>query len=143
MDSIIDRLVSLGVGYFKFDYNLDITQGIDLSNPAISNSSTSPSISSHVSPGNGLLEHNRAYLQPPLHALPTACNRKLFLRRPAHGLRDAINPSPAKDIRPRKRSALCVHRRQLGVSAARPGWREECADDHKFFALEGAFKWAS
>jgi alpha-galactosidase len=50
------------VGYFKFDYNLDITQGTDLPNPAISNSSTSPFISSHVSHGSGLLEHNRAYL---------------------------------------------------------------------------------
>lgn len=48
MDSVVDRLVGdYGVGYFKFDYNIDITQGTDLRSS---------------SPGDGALEHNRAYL---------------------------------------------------------------------------------
>lgn len=48
MDKIFDRLVGeFGAGYFKFDYNIDVTQGTDV------NSS---------SPGDGLLGHNRAYL---------------------------------------------------------------------------------
>ena len=49
MNSIIDKLVTeLGVGYFKFDYNIDVVQGTDIS---------------CSSPGDGLLEHNRAYLR--------------------------------------------------------------------------------
>jgi alpha-galactosidase len=49
MDRVIDRLVlELGVGYLKFDYNIDVTQGTDI----------------HcTSPGDGLLDHNRAYLR--------------------------------------------------------------------------------
>ncbi|KAJ5776357.1 Melibiase subfamily [Penicillium nucicola] len=48
MDKVIDRCVQqYGVGYFKFDYNVQITQGTDL------NCSSS---------GAGFLEHNRAYL---------------------------------------------------------------------------------
>ncbi|KAF4963477.1 hypothetical protein FSARC_8526 [Fusarium sarcochroum] len=48
MNGIIHHLVrDFGVGYFKFDYNIDITQGTDV------NAS---------SPGDGLLKHNRAYL---------------------------------------------------------------------------------
>ena len=48
MDAVVDRLVTeYGVGYFKFDYNIDITQGTDLDS---------------FSPGDGALEHNRAYL---------------------------------------------------------------------------------
>ncbi|KAJ4245554.1 hypothetical protein NW762_014063 [Fusarium torreyae] len=48
MNGIIHHLVQdFGVGYFKFDYNIDITQGTDV------NAS---------SPGDGLLKHNRAYL---------------------------------------------------------------------------------
>lgn len=48
MDNIFDRLIGeFGAGYFKFDYNINITQGTDV------NSS---------SPGDGLLGHNRAYL---------------------------------------------------------------------------------
>ena len=47
MNSVIQRLVDMGVGYFKFDYNLDITQGTD--------------VKAH-SPGDGQLEHNRAYI---------------------------------------------------------------------------------
>ena len=49
MDTVIDRLVKeLGVGYFKFDYNIDMTQGTDFE---------------CTSPGDGLFEHNRAYLR--------------------------------------------------------------------------------
>ncbi|KAL4981638.1 glycoside hydrolase superfamily [Aspergillus falconensis] len=48
MHGIIERLVSeLGVGYLKFDYNIDVTQGTDIRTS---------------SPGSGQLEHNRAYL---------------------------------------------------------------------------------
>ncbi|KAH7140050.1 glycoside hydrolase superfamily [Dactylonectria estremocensis] len=48
MNDIIGDLVrEYGVGYFKFDYNIDITQGTDVGSS---------------SPGDGLLEHNRAYL---------------------------------------------------------------------------------
>ena len=49
MNAVIDRLVNeLGAGYFKFDYNIDITQGTDI------NSTT---------PGDGQLGHNRAYVK--------------------------------------------------------------------------------
>ena len=49
MNAVIDRLVrELGVGYFKFDYNIDVTQGTDVG---------------CTSPGDGLFEHNRAYLR--------------------------------------------------------------------------------
>ena len=47
MNSVIQRLVDMGAGYFKFDYNLDITQGTDIN---------------AQSPGDGQLEHNRAYI---------------------------------------------------------------------------------
>ncbi|KAL4971794.1 glycoside hydrolase [Aspergillus desertorum] len=48
MHGIIERLVTeFGTGYFKFDYNIDITQGTDIS---------------ASSAGSGQLEHNRAYL---------------------------------------------------------------------------------
>ena len=48
MNKIINRLVNeLGAGYSKFDYNIDVVQGTDV------NSS---------SPGDGMLEHRRAYL---------------------------------------------------------------------------------
>jgi alpha-galactosidase len=48
MDSVVDRLVNeYGVGYFKFDYNIDVTQGTDINS---------------TSPGDGALDHNRAYL---------------------------------------------------------------------------------
>ncbi|KAK8067504.1 hypothetical protein PG996_006616 [Apiospora saccharicola] len=49
MDGIINRLVTeYGVAYFKFDYNIEVTQGTD--------------IACH-SPGAGQLDHNRAYLR--------------------------------------------------------------------------------
>jgi alpha-galactosidase len=48
MSAVIHRLVTeYGVGYFKFDYNIDVTQGTDIN---------------CSSPGSGQLEHNRAYL---------------------------------------------------------------------------------
>lgn len=48
LDGIIDHLVNdYGVGYFKFDYNIDVTQGTDAGSR---------------SPGDGMLEHRRAYL---------------------------------------------------------------------------------
>lgn len=48
LDRVIDRLVSeFGVGYFKFDYNVDFGSGTDLAAAA---------------PGGGLLDHNRAHL---------------------------------------------------------------------------------
>ena len=50
MDSIIDGLVlSYGVGYFKFDYNIDVTQGTDVG-------------ATGSGSGEGFFEHNRAYL---------------------------------------------------------------------------------
>lgn len=49
LDEVVDRCVQqYGAGYFKFDYNIEITQGTDL------NCSSS---------GSGALEHNRAYLE--------------------------------------------------------------------------------
>ncbi|KAK7971500.1 hypothetical protein PG989_016516 [Apiospora arundinis] len=49
MDGVIDRLVtSYGVEYFKFDYNIEVTQGTDVS---------------CSSAGAGQLAHNRAYLR--------------------------------------------------------------------------------
>ncbi|KAK8071441.1 hypothetical protein PG997_011644 [Apiospora hydei] len=49
MDGVIDRLVtSYGVAYFKFDYNIEVTQGTDVASS---------------SPGAGQLAHNRAYLR--------------------------------------------------------------------------------
>lgn len=48
LDQVIERLVTdLGVGYFKFDYNIEIVQGTDVGT---------------LSPGAAHLEHNRAYL---------------------------------------------------------------------------------
>jgi alpha-galactosidase len=48
LDQVIDRLVhDFGVGYFKMDYNVDSLQGTD---------------QNADSPGQGLLEHNRALL---------------------------------------------------------------------------------
>ncbi|GLH95983.1 alpha-galactosidase [Phytohabitans aurantiacus] len=48
LDEVVDRLVEqLGVGYFKLDYNIDPGAGTDLLAD---------------SPGDGLLEHNRAHL---------------------------------------------------------------------------------
>ncbi|KAL3476625.1 glycoside hydrolase superfamily [Aspergillus californicus] len=49
MHGIIARLVTeFGVGYFKFDYNIEVTQGTDINTS---------------SPGSGQLDHNRAYLR--------------------------------------------------------------------------------
>lgn len=49
LDAMVDRLIDqLGVGYFKFDYNVTTGVGTDSRNP---------------SPGDGLLGHNRAYLE--------------------------------------------------------------------------------
>lgn len=49
MDKIIDHLIAeYGVGYFKFDYNIDVANGTDGANA--------------FSSGAGLLRHNRAYL---------------------------------------------------------------------------------
>ncbi|KAL5333156.1 glycoside hydrolase superfamily [Aspergillus crustosus] len=49
MHGIIGRLVTeFGVGYFKFDYNIEVTQGTDVNTS---------------SPGSGQLDHNRAYLK--------------------------------------------------------------------------------
>lgn len=48
MDKIIDNLVvNYGIGYFKFDYNIDVANGTD---------------ANAFSSGAGLLNHNRAYL---------------------------------------------------------------------------------
>ena len=48
MHAVIHRLVTeYDVGYFKFDYNIEVTQGTDINCP---------------SPGSGQLDHNRAYL---------------------------------------------------------------------------------
>jgi alpha-galactosidase len=48
LDEVVDRCVNeYGAGYFKFDYNIEVTQGTD--------------VSTHSS-GAGQLEHNRAYL---------------------------------------------------------------------------------
>jgi alpha-galactosidase len=48
MHGIINRLVTeFGAGYFKFDYNIEVTQGTDINTS---------------SPGSGQLDHNRAYL---------------------------------------------------------------------------------
>ncbi|CEL03790.1 Putative Alpha-1,4-galactosidase (Eurofung) [Aspergillus calidoustus] len=48
MHGIIHRLVTeFGAGYFKFDYNIEVTQGTDVNTS---------------SPGSGQLDHNRAYL---------------------------------------------------------------------------------
>ncbi|KAF7592258.1 hypothetical protein BBP40_000460 [Aspergillus hancockii] len=49
MHAVIYRLVTeYGVGYFKFDYNIEVTQGTDVD---------------CSSPGSGQLDHNRAYLR--------------------------------------------------------------------------------
>jgi alpha-galactosidase len=49
LDQVVNRLVtSYGVGYFKFDYNIEITQGTDVDT---------------CSPGVAQLDHNRAYLK--------------------------------------------------------------------------------
>ncbi|RDW77845.1 hypothetical protein BP5796_05697 [Coleophoma crateriformis] len=48
LDAVVDRLVlEYGVGYFKLDYNIDVTQGTDID---------------AASPGDGMLEHRRAYM---------------------------------------------------------------------------------
>ncbi|KAF7552773.1 hypothetical protein G7Z17_g4098 [Cylindrodendrum hubeiense] len=48
MDAVIDRLVDeYGAKYFKFDYNIEVTQGTDVNSSA----------------GAGQLGHNRAYLE--------------------------------------------------------------------------------
>jgi alpha-galactosidase len=49
MDKVIDNLVlQYGVGYFKFDYNIEVVQGTDVNS---------------FSPADGQLGHNRAYLE--------------------------------------------------------------------------------
>ena len=49
MDEVVDNLVqNYGAGYFKFDNNIEITQGTDINTS---------------SPGAAALEHNRAYLR--------------------------------------------------------------------------------
>ena len=49
LDEVIDRFVNeYGVGYLKFDYNIDVTQGTDVA---------------AASPGAGQLDHSRAYLR--------------------------------------------------------------------------------
>ncbi|GIC94428.1 uncharacterized protein Aud_010928 [Aspergillus udagawae] len=49
MDKVIDNLVlKYGVGYFKFDYNIEVVQGTDVN---------------AFSPADGQLGHNRAYLE--------------------------------------------------------------------------------
>jgi alpha-galactosidase len=49
LDTVVDHLVNeYGIGYFKFDYNIDGGPGTDLSAPSV---------------GAGLLEHNRAHLE--------------------------------------------------------------------------------
>ncbi|PZF85957.1 glycoside hydrolase family 36 protein [Jiangella anatolica] len=48
LDATVDRLVALGVGYLKFDYNINIGAGTDVSADGA---------------GAGLLGHNRAYLR--------------------------------------------------------------------------------
>ncbi|KAJ5808446.1 hypothetical protein N7474_009715 [Penicillium riverlandense] len=49
MDKVIDNLVlNYGVGYFKFDYNIEVVQGTDANS---------------FSPADGQLGHNRAYLE--------------------------------------------------------------------------------
>ena len=47
LDAVVDRLVGMGVGYFKFDYNIMPGPGTDVGG---------------LAPGAGLLEHCRAYL---------------------------------------------------------------------------------
>jgi alpha-galactosidase len=48
LDSVVDRCVQeYGAGYFKFDYNIEVTQGTDIDS---------------TSSGAGQLGHNRAYL---------------------------------------------------------------------------------
>ena len=48
LDSVVDRLVTeFGIGYFKLDYNINPGAGTDLD---------------AISPGAGLLQHNRAHL---------------------------------------------------------------------------------
>lgn len=47
LDEVVDRLVDMGVGYFKLDYNINIGTGTD---------------HDAFSAGAGLLGHNRAYL---------------------------------------------------------------------------------
>jgi alpha-galactosidase len=47
LDSVIDRLVDLGVGYLKLDYNVNVGPGTDAGG---------------ISAGAGLLRHNRAFL---------------------------------------------------------------------------------
>ncbi|KRC64334.1 hypothetical protein ASE12_05850 [Aeromicrobium sp. Root236] len=48
LDEVVDRLVGMGVGYFKLDYNINIGTGTD---------------HDAFSAGAGLLGHNRAYLE--------------------------------------------------------------------------------
>lgn len=49
VDDVVDRLVrDFGVGFFKFDYNVDPGAGTDLKSDSL---------------GDGLLEHNRAHLE--------------------------------------------------------------------------------
>ncbi|MCW4457106.1 glycoside hydrolase family 36 protein [Microbacterium sp. MPKO10] len=49
LNGVVERLITdYGVGYLKFDYNVDVTQGTDVSGS---------------SPGDGQLEHGRAYLE--------------------------------------------------------------------------------
>lgn len=47
LDTVVDRLVAMGVGYLKLDYNIDPGPGTDLA---------------ATSAGSGLLAHNRAHL---------------------------------------------------------------------------------
>lgn len=48
LDNIVDGLINeYGVGYFKLDYNIDVTQGTDANS---------------TSPGDGMFEHRRAYI---------------------------------------------------------------------------------
>lgn len=53
LDSVIDKLVvQYGAGYFKFDYNIEVSYGTD----------TNPANPTWNNPGAGHLDHQRAYL---------------------------------------------------------------------------------
>jgi hypothetical protein len=77
MDAVINNLVTgPGVGYFKPEYNLDITQSTDINRTA---------------PGNGPRPQPRLLRlgRRPPRPLPRPCRRELLQRQPARGLRPA------------------------------------------------------
>lgn len=108
-ERVIDRMVNeYGVGYIKMDYNIEPGTGTD---------------QQADSTGQGLLEHNRAYLAWIDHIFekyPELIIEKLLKRRHADGLCDAGTAQPSVHKRPDRLPAVRDSGRQC-TGGGHPG----------------------